>query len=66
MMSQSGERGAPAKSKQLYSFFFLNTFFGLGGRSLRAVTAAPSDSLLAGFIAMGELEEAEEENCSMQ
>lgn len=65
MMSQSGERGAPAKSKQLFflNFFF---FFRMDARSLAAVTAAPSDSLLAGFIAMGELEEAEEGNCSMQ
>lgn len=46
------------------SFFFV-VFFE-GGRSLGAVTAAPSDSFLAGFIAMGELEEAEEGNCSMQ
>lgn len=59
VMSQPGKRGAPAKSKHLF-------FFWVGGKSLGAVTAAPSDSLLAGFIAVGVQEEAEEGNCSRQ
>lgn len=62
-MSQPGQPGAAGKSKHRWHqpFMCMGLFWVfLGGRSLVTVTAAASNLLLDGFIAVGALEEAGE------